>query len=301
MKPGTRLTALYFWIQGILGFVWWGLLWLVPQSRASFLPAGHSDAFVLSYVFADIILFVLCSLLTAFAFQLRHRNALFLMCITCGAVAYAFLHCVGIQMYYGEYLGPTALMGASALCTTTLAITSRPTDDELPLIHFRVSRANAKFGPINRTSIQIIVFWTLFLGAIPLFITTVERELKIMPFQLAPRIGWLVFILASFLGLISAAYMAVRGRGTPLPSDTAPVLVTSGPYAIVRNPMAIAGLLQGIGIGLLLGSYLVLIYVLIGALMWNQCVRPVEEENLLLRFGEAYTEYTQRVRCWFPW
>jgi protein-S-isoprenylcysteine O-methyltransferase Ste14 len=90
------------------------------------------------------------------------------------------------------------------------------------------------------------------------------------------------------------------GRGTPLPIDSAVHLVTGGPYAFVRNPMAIGGLMQGIGMAVTLGSWVTLGYVFFGGLIWNACIRPIEEQELCDRFGDGYIEYTQRVNCWWP-
>jgi len=49
--------------------------------------------------------------------------------------------------------------------------------------------------------------------------------------------------------------MAVLGNGTPLPAATARRLVIGGPYRFVRNPMAVAGLVQTVGVGLWTGSW----------------------------------------------
>ena len=297
MKPGTRLTALYFMIQGILGVVWWVFLWLVPQSRASFQPRGLTGDFVLSYVFADIVLFVMLSLLTAYAYHRRHPAARGLCSITCGAIAYAALHCVGLHVFYGDYFGPTVMMVASAVCSTVFLCISRPTDDELPVIAFREMQAGNRFGPASRTLIQIVIFWTFFLAVVPYWIVVVERELSIPQYQISSWIGWVIFAFASVLGLTSAAHMALLGRGTPLPIYTAPNLVVSGPYRFVRNPMAIAGFVQGIGVSLVYGSYFVPMYILIGVIMWNQCVRPAEEKDLELRFKDDYLVYKAKVKC----
>ena len=44
--------------------------------------------------------------------------------------------------------------------------------------------------------------------------------------------------------------LAVRGRGTPVPFDCPPRLVIAGPYAYIRNPMAVSALAgQNIGAG----------------------------------------------------
>jgi len=71
-------------------------------------------------------------------------------------------------------------------------------------------------------------------------------------------------------------------------------------YRYVRNPMAVAGIVQGIAVGWYLGSYAVIVYSLVGAVLWHVVVRPVEEAGLNSRFGKTYTEYRQRVRLWLP-
>ena len=62
--------------------------------------------------------------------------------------------------------------------------------------------------------------------------------------------------------------------------------------------MVIAGLSQGIAVGLFAGSWLVLGYAIAGAPVWNWLVRPWEERDLLRRFGEPYSRYRDGVRCW---
>ncbi len=94
--------------------------------------------------------------------------------------------------------------------------------------------------------------------------------------------------------------MAFHGRGTPLPTATAPLLVIQGPYRFVRNPMATAGIIQGLAIGWYFGSFGILLYSLLGAHIWHWFVRPVEEKDLTSRFGEAYRDYQASVGLWVP-
>nr|WP_261344189.1 isoprenylcysteine carboxylmethyltransferase family protein [Stieleria neptunia] len=76
--------------------------------------------------------------------------------------------------------------------------------------------------------------------------------------------------------------------------------VLSGPYRYVRNPMALAGVLQGGAVGWLLGSSSVVGYSLAGAVVWHLFVRPIEEADLQKRFGDNYRMYQHRVRLWLP-
>ncbi|MFK7789074.1 MAG: isoprenylcysteine carboxylmethyltransferase family protein, partial [Phycisphaeraceae bacterium] len=80
----------------------------------------------------------------------------------------------------------------------------------------------------------------------------------------------------------------------------ASVLVVSGPYRYVRNPMALAGIVQGLAVGLMMGSWLVLAYAMSGGVIWHVMVRPIEEADLLKRFGDPYKQYKASLRCWWP-
>lgn len=90
------------------------------------------------------------------------------------------------------------------------------------------------------------------------------------------------------------------GAGTPLPLDQTKQLVLSGPYRFVRNPMAVAGVGQGLAIACLFQSLPLAVYALLGAVVWHWVVRPFEEEDLAARFGRSYQDYRARVRCWIP-
>ncbi|HEX9961477.1 MAG TPA: hypothetical protein VGB00_11125, partial [Pyrinomonadaceae bacterium] len=55
-----------------------------------------------------------------------------------------------------------------------------------------------------------------------------------------------------------------------------------------------------LAVGLYLGSPLVLLYGLMGGLIWQIIFRPLEEANLRERFGAEYEDYCREVRCWIP-
>ena len=166
-------------------------------------------------------------------------------------------------------------------------------------------QAQASPGPVlAKTFAQAAVFWSLFLGVFPWLIHRAEPafgldRLRLDSFVLSMA-GVLLFAAASALGIASAVFMSLYGRGTPLPLDPAVRLVVAGPYAYVRNPMAVAGLAQGLGVAMWLGSPGTVIYVVCGMLMWDFVVRPWEEADLVRRFGGAYEQYRANVRCWIP-
>jgi len=71
-------------------------------------------------------------------------------------------------------------------------------------------------------------------------------------------------------------------------------LIDTGPYALVRHPMYVGGMLVFLGIPLMLGSLwgLALIPVLIGAVV----ARMLVEEHTLVRDLAGYGDYMARVR-----
>ena len=152
----------------------------------------------------------------------------------------------------------------------------------------------------QKTALQIICFWGLFFGVLPYWLhTAVGGELPVL-LRPTTALGLFLFCIFGLLGLSSAWFMASEGRGTPLPLDQANRLVVCGPYRYVRNPMAIAGVCQCLALALVYQSWVLVVYAVLGAAAWQMAVRPIEENELLERFGEEYQEYRQRVSCWWP-
>lgn len=168
----------------------------------------------------------------------------------------------------------------------------------------RTARPAKPLSNVGKTLSQIVVFWSFFLWVLPAAIYRVESVAGFSHFRFAnglwQLVGIIVFCLASILGFSCGMLIAIKGDGTPLPVDCPRQLVIVGPYRYVRNPMAIAGLTQGIAVGLYLGSPTVLLYAGAGILLWNYGVRPWEEKDLVQRFGEDYEHYRAAVWCWTP-
>lgn len=164
----------------------------------------------------------------------------------------------------------------------------------------RVARPASRGWNTLKTLLQIGAMWSVVLGVLPLAIARLEAGLG-MPRM--PGWGWCgagLFLGCSAMGLWTANVLVRDGRGTPLPLDTARDLVVSGPYRYVRNPMAIGGFGQGVGVGLWLGSPAVVCYVAVGAVIWQCLARPWEERDLEERFGARYRRYRAAVPCWLP-
>lgn len=168
------------------------------------------------------------------------------------------------------------------------------------MMWFRAARPAPFAWNYAKTLAQTVVFWGLFFVLVPMTVSWVERRLGVARFEPQRTLAAAVFVVFGAIGLWSAYTMVRVGQGTPLPLDTARRLVVAGLYRHVRNPMAVAGLVQGLATGLWFGSFSVLAYVIAGAVFWNLVIRPVEEADLQRRFGADYDDYRRSVRCWWP-
>lgn len=168
---------------------------------------------------------------------------------------------------------------------------------------FRKAKRASTLWNLTKTLTHTAIFWSIFLYFIPYSMSRFEQEVlgwSPPPSPFDGKVAIVCFVLAGALGLWSGITMAIIGQGTPLPLDHPNELVVRGPYRHVRNPMAIAGLAQGLFAGVFFGSWLSIPYVIAGGLLWHIAARPPEEEHLVRDFGERYLSYRDNVRCWIP-
>jgi protein-S-isoprenylcysteine O-methyltransferase Ste14 len=111
-----------------------------------------------------------------------------------------------------------------------------------------------------------------------------------------------LLILGGIGVLIYCSRLFARiGFGTPVPVDPPRRLVGTGLYRYSRNPIYVADVAILLGIFLVRGELLVLLYVLLFAVAIHFWVVRREEPELRLRFGDEYVEYTLRVPRWLGW
>ena len=109
-----------------------------------------------------------------------------------------------------------------------------------------------------------------------------------------------------FLPLLAWGYLQYRlcgiyrseagGRGMQTMPDR---LVTSGPYALCRNPMYLGHLIFSLGLVLVFRSPVALALAALRAVYFGRRVAR-DEERLLQRFGDDYRAYQARVKRWLP-
>jgi protein-S-isoprenylcysteine O-methyltransferase Ste14 len=291
---------LYFAVQALAGALWWILVPTVPAVRRATL--GGLDPLWTAVL--DLPLFVLASALAACGLRWAlYAVAPWTVLVTAGMVGYATA--TGLAGW-----GAVAMVAASAgsLGATMLLAWGRIPMERLLVgpMAFRPARRTEGSAPLRATLAQMLAFWTLFLLLIPVPVILLERRWGLflaLPTSVASGIGTLgvvVVLAASALGVWSAVTMARIGRGTPLPGAMAHHLVIAGPYRWIRNPTAVAGIAQGVGVGLFGTSWMVLLYATAGGVLWHLLVRPLEERDLADRFEQDYDRYRARVRCWLP-
>jgi len=75
-------------------------------------------------------------------------------------------------------------------------------------------------------------------------------------------------------------------------------LVTSGPFALVRHPMYLGGILAELGALLLYRTWATLLIALNVPVLVRRS--GIEERLLAEQFGEQWEEYRRRVPAWIP-
>ncbi|MBI2495921.1 MAG: isoprenylcysteine carboxylmethyltransferase family protein [Candidatus Omnitrophica bacterium] len=114
---------------------------------------------------------------------------------------------------------------------------------------------------------------------------------------------WLgLWLILNGLGLAGwcVHLFTTQGRGTPVPLDPPKQFVATGPYRVVRNPMALGLFLILAGEAALYQSRAAFCYLLLVIGLMHLVVRLVEEPDLQRRFGSSYAAYRQQVPRWIP-
>jgi protein-S-isoprenylcysteine O-methyltransferase Ste14 len=145
-----------------------------------------------------------------------------------------------------------------------------------------------------------------FFGLIALFIFAALQVDKLLDFpELLPTslniiISTPILAVGLFFMVWSILHF-IRVKGTPVPFNPPPKLVTTGPYAHVRNPMVTGVFVLLFGLGVLLRSIsLVSIFTPLFILFNVWELKAVEERELEKRIGEDYVEYKKKVPMFIP-
>jgi protein-S-isoprenylcysteine O-methyltransferase Ste14 len=123
-------------------------------------------------------------------------------------------------------------------------------------------------------------------------------SLPFMPASVpAGWIGGIVFALALALFAWAIATMTRAGSNVPtnLPTTT---IVETGPYRFTRNPIYLGMFLGLVGLAIAFDNLWLLVMLMPFTLAIRYGVVAREEAYLERKFGDAYRQYSARVRRW---
>jgi hypothetical protein len=127
------------------------------------------------------------------------------------------------------------------------------------------------------------IAWELALGALRI-------ELVYLPVMIW---GYLQYRLCG-------RYRIALGGGGPGLSGAPPDrVVDTGIYAWMRNPMYLGHIIYMIGVALVFHSWFAAV-IAAARTVWFHFRVLKDERGLTERFGQAYADYTRRVKRWIP-
>jgi hypothetical protein len=281
-----RANRLGYRVQAVVVVLWWiGMKW-VPGVYEVFAFPGVEREVLFWFGLPDLVVLGGGAVWAGSRWR-GHRMA---GAAVLGGYLYATLWCLSASVRTGGGWFGTMVMSWAVLLNVLLLGRQSL---------FQVSDQTRPGWTGMKTALQSAGIWIMGLWLFPWVI--LETFGGIPPLRTGRLVmGVLVFLSGSAVGIRSAVEMVRHGKGTPLPMDTASDLVMGGPYAFVRNPMALGGLVQGMGVAVGVGSGALAFYVLLGCGVWHFFVRPEEELFLYSRFGERFAKYTEEVQCWIP-
>jgi protein-S-isoprenylcysteine O-methyltransferase Ste14 len=113
-----------------------------------------------------------------------------------------------------------------------------------------------------------------------------------------------LFLLGTLLHIWTAVLLGGLGIiGVPeISSKVASNLITKGPFSIVRHPTYLAHTLIFFGVFFITEEVVVGVVALLDFIVVNSMIIPLEEKELLNRFGKEYQRYKRQVPARvFPW
>ena len=152
------------------------------------------------------------------------------------------------------------------------------------------------------TPIGLIIFGVLTGVFVALSMLT-DRWL-FLPWPLPRDSTWLIAVLFIAVGAGVTTWSALhflKVKGTPVPFNPPPELVTTGPYRYARNPMLSGVFLLLFGIGFAIKSLSLVVFFTPLYILANVLeLKAIEEPELVKRLGEEYVAYRRRTPMFIP-
>jgi protein-S-isoprenylcysteine O-methyltransferase Ste14 len=168
-------------------------------------------------------------------------------------------------------------------------------------------RARAASGTIPRSREPLPLIAGRMVVALPLFGGILAyilnpRWMAWASYDAPPWLRWLGVALG--LGAMLSARWVLRAIGSNV-SETiltkaAHELVTHGPYRRIRHPLYTTGVALFLSLGLIAANWFILAFALIALVSIRFVVVPMEERELVAKFGAAYEQYRRRTGAMSP-
>ena len=114
-------------------------------------------------------------------------------------------------------------------------------------------------------------------------------------------VGLLFLLMETLLHIWTGELLGIGIIGVPeVKGNAKSILITDGPFSYVRHPTYLAHTMIFLGIFLISGAAAVGIVTIIDFVIINVFTMPLEEKELLERFGEEYGSYMRKVPRFFP-
>jgi protein-S-isoprenylcysteine O-methyltransferase Ste14 len=172
----------------------------------------------------------------------------------------------------------------------------------IPLMWIPVHAATEFFRRLGRTTyLFVAIFWIAAAYLIFLNRGIILSHRFEIPLLLSIA-GLILFVAGTFLHIWTAALLTFPGIVGihEISEPQGSRLVDRGPFSAVRHPTYLAHTMMFLGVFLFTGSISVGILTISDFIVVNAVIIPLEERELLQRFGGAYREYIKKVPRLIP-
>ena len=145
------------------------------------------------------------------------------------------------------------------------------------------------------------IYYAATVILLPALLLRLESHLGLRPWFHGSR---LVAVVLAVSGIVLQAWCIAlfhrRGRGTASPVVPTRVLVTIGPYSLIRNPLNVGEVLLFLSLAAWFGSLALVAYALLAWVAFHLFVVHYEEPQLARKFGSQHESYRALVNRWLP-
>lgn len=151
-----------------------------------------------------------------------------------------------------------------------------------------------------RASLQVVCMVCVFVLGLPTLLHDYDL-IATLHFSVEP-ITFQLFLITAFPGLVAVVDLVQKGKGTPFPYDKTKMLVRTGVYAYIRNPIQWSFTFIFLSMAVYHDSW----YLLTGSaisIAYTLAIADVHESpDMERRFGTQWSTYVSEVPSWyFKW